>query len=245
MSGRRPFLEAEWRHLALFNYEVDPILLESFVPAGTELDAWEGKTYLSVVGFLFLETHLKGVPVPFHGSFEEVNLRFYVRRHAEGEWRRAVVFLREFVPKPAVSLCARLFYNEPYATAPMSHDFEGLGDETTRARSLAYSWHHAGSESRLELSWDEPLEAMSPGSEEEFVAEHYWGYTAQRDGGTLEYEVEHPPWAVARAREARLECDVAEVYGERFVETLSGEPSSVFYADGSPVKVYPGVRIEA
>ncbi len=96
----------------------------------------------------------------------------------------------------------------------------------------------------MELTFDGPLEEMTPGSEEEFVAEHYWGYTRQRDGGTLEYEVEHPPWRVARARDARFVCDVAKVYGEEFAHALSGEPSSVFYAEGSAVKVYPGVRIE-
>jgi uncharacterized protein YqjF (DUF2071 family) len=244
MTGKRPFLEAEWRHLALFNYEVDPALVEPFVPAGTQLDLFEGKAYVSVVGFLFLETRVMGMQVPFHGSFEEVNLRFYVRREVEGEVRRAVTFIQEFVPKPAVSLVARLFYNENYATARMSHGFEGLDDETTSSRSLTYSWSHAGSDSRLELSWDEPLEEMSSGSEEEFIAEHFWGYTRQRDGGTIEYEVEHPRWLVARAREFRFECDVAKVYGERFVETLSGEPSSVFYADGSEVRVYTGERIE-
>jgi len=243
MSGERPFLEAEWRHLALLNYEVDPALLDPLVPAGTELDLWEGKAFVSVVGFLFLETRLKGVPIPLHGSFEEVNLRFYVKREVEGEVRRAVTFIQEFVPKPAVSLVARLFYNENYAAVPMSHSFEGFDDESSTARSLSYSWGRAGTESSIEISWDEPLEEMAPGSEEEFIAEHYWGYSMQRGGGTMEYEVEHPRWMVARARDARLRCDVAEVYGERYVEALSAEPSSVFYAAGSAVKVHSGVRI--
>ena len=167
-----------------------------------------------------------------------------MRREVEGEARRAVTFIKEFVPKPAVSILARLFYNENYSAVPMRHSFEGLDDETTSSRSLTYSWSHAGSDSRLDLSWDEPLEEMSPGSEEEFITEHYWGYAVQRDGGTMEYEVEHPRWEVARAREARLHCDIAVVYGESFVETLSREPSSVFYAARSPVKVHSGVRIE-
>jgi uncharacterized protein YqjF (DUF2071 family) len=244
MKTKQPFLEAEWRHLALFNFEVPPELLKPLVPLGTTLDAWEGKTLLSVVGFMFLDTRLAGVPVPLHASFEEVNLRFYVRREVGGELRRAVSFIKEFVPKPAVSVLARLFYNEPYSTARMDHEHI-LVDEEAGARSLMYSWRKRGSESRMELSFDGPLEEMAPGSEEEFVAEHYWGYTQQRDGGTLEYEVEHPPWRVARARSARLVCDVAKVYGEEFVEALSVEPSSVFYADGSPVKVFSGVRIES
>jgi len=244
MNRRRPLLQAEWRHLALFNYHVDPSVVEPLVPAGTELDYWQGRAFVSVVGFLFIRTRLLGVRVPWHGSFEEVNLRFYVRRRVQGQWRRAVVFVREFVPKRAVSLGARLLYNENYKTARMSHAFAGLGDESTTARSIAYCWRHRGSQSRLELCWDEPLAATPAGSEEQFIAEHYWGCTSQRDGQTKEYEVEHPAWLVARARESRLHCDVAKVYGERFVETLSNAPSSVFYAAGSAVKVYPGTRIE-
>ena len=244
MKTKQPFLEAEWRHLALFNFEVPPELLKPLVPLGTTLDAWEGKTLLSVVGFMFLDTRLAGIPVPLHASFEEVNLRFYVKRELGDEVRRAVSFIKEFVPKPAVSVLARLFYNEPYSTARMDHEHI-LVDEEAGARSQMYSWRKRGWESRMELTFDDPLEEMAPGSEEEFVAEHYWGYTRQRDGGTLEYEVEHPPWRVARARDARLVCDVAKVYGEEFVEALSAEPSSVFYADGSPVKVFSGVRIES
>ena len=244
MEKREPFLEAEWRHLALFNYEVERALLEPLVPAGTTLDAWEGKTLLSVVGFMFLDTRLAGVPIPLHASFEEVNLRFYVRREVGDELRRGVCFIKEFVPKPAVSILARLLYNEPYSTARMGHAHVVVDEEVAAARSLMYSWSKRGWESRMELSFDGPLEDMGPGSEEEFVSEHYWGYTRQRDGGTLEYEVEHPRWQVARARDARLVCDVAAVYGEEFVEALTGEPSSAFYAEGSAVKVYPGVRID-
>ena len=244
MSETRRFLTARWMHLAMLNYEVDPAVLAGLIPVGTELDTFGGKTFASMVGFSFLDTRLLGVPVPFHRSFEEVNLRFYVRRRVQGQWRRAVVFVREFVPKRAVSLGARLLYNENYKTARMSHAFAGLGDESTTARSIAYCWRHRGSQSRLELCWDEPLAATPAGSEEQFIAEHYWGCTSQRDGQTKEYEVEHPAWLVARARESRLHCDVAKVYGERFVETLSNAPSSVFYAAGSAVKVYPGTRIE-
>ncbi len=47
------FLTAEWRYLAMFNYEVPPELLAPLVPRGTELDSWQGKVYVSLVGFLF------------------------------------------------------------------------------------------------------------------------------------------------------------------------------------------------
>jgi uncharacterized protein YqjF (DUF2071 family) len=87
-----PFLTAEWRDLAMLNYEIDAAVLRPFVPAGTELDAWGGRTFVSVVGFRFLGTRVRGVPVPGHRDFEELNLRFYVRRVADDGPRRGVVF---------------------------------------------------------------------------------------------------------------------------------------------------------
>ena len=119
------FLKADWKHLLMLNYEIDPTILQPHVPVGTELDLFKGRCLVSMVGFMFLNTRLKGVPIPFHRNFEEVNLRFYVKRVEgsgdEQEVKRGVVFIKEIVPKPALSLVARVFYNENYVTHPMEH----------------------------------------------------------------------------------------------------------------------------
>src|SRR5262249_15564072 len=116
------FLSAEWLYLILLNYSVTPELLQPYVPAGTGLGSFEGKTYLSLVGFRFCKTKLWGkLSIPFHTDFEEINLRFYVHRNADGEPRRGVVFIKEIVPKPAIALTARLFYGENYVSHPMNH----------------------------------------------------------------------------------------------------------------------------
>src|SRR5271155_4390270 len=96
VDADRVFLTAQWQHLAMLNYEVDASLLLPFVPAGTEIDRFEGKIFASLVGFRFLKTKLFGfVPVPMYSNFEEVNLRFYVRRQEHNEIRRGVVFIQE------------------------------------------------------------------------------------------------------------------------------------------------------
>ena len=95
VTSDRVFLTAEWRNLAMLNYEVDAGLLLPFVPAGTELDDWNGKVFVSMVGFRFLKTKLFGLTIPFHSNFDEVNLRFYVRRREGDEVRRGVVFIEE------------------------------------------------------------------------------------------------------------------------------------------------------
>jgi uncharacterized protein YqjF (DUF2071 family) len=229
------FLSAEWRQLAMLNYRVPRELLAGHVPRGTELDLWQGSPYVSVVGFMFLDTRIMGVPVPFHGSFEEVNLRTYVRRAFGGAVRHAVTFIRELVPRRAVATAARLSYNEPYTTLPMAHR---IGDE-----SVQYSWHTSAGWSRLEVSELGPGAPAAPGSEEEFITTRHWGYTRQRDGSTVEYEVRHPPWNVRRARAMVLAGDLAGTYGAAFAAVLGETPSSAFLADGSAVTVHSPRRI--
>jgi uncharacterized protein YqjF (DUF2071 family) len=231
------FLTAEWRYLAMLNYEIDPKILASFVPLGTELDFWNGKAFVSVVGFLFQNTRVFGMQIPFHRNFEEVNLRFYVRRKADDGWRRAVVFIKELVPRFAIAFSARAFYGEPYIALPMSHRIE--------ANFAAYFWKFNGEENFLKITAHGDAQPLVEGSEQEFITEHYWGYTAQRDGSTLEYHVEHPRWRVWDVQTAELHCDVAGLYGQQFCAALNQPPSSAFLAEGSEVKVYKGVRLKS
>jgi uncharacterized protein YqjF (DUF2071 family) len=237
------FLTAEWRYLAMFNYEIDPEVLLPFLPRGTELDQWQGRTFVSIVGFLFLNTRIKGLAIPFHSNFEEVNLRFYVRRLAPDGWRRGVVFIKELVPRSAIAWVARTFYNENYVAVPMGHERreEAGGSE----QKIAYSWIFQGRKNRMELSTQGHAEEVAQNSSEEFITEHYWGYARQRDGGTVEYRVEHPRWRVWCVREAKLDCDGTDLYGPEFGPALSCSPASAFLADGSAVTVSGGVRLSA
>ena len=239
-----PFLRAQWRHVAVVNYAIDPARLARFVPAQTELDLWQGRAYVSLVGFLFLDTTVLGVGIPFHRNFEEVNLRFYVRRRAPDGWRRGVVFVREIVPRAAIAFAARALYNENYVARPMTHRLEWTNTEPRRLTSVAYRWSDAGRTLGLRMTTDGHGFALpDAGSEREFVIEHYWGYTAQRDGGTMEYRVEHPPWRVAPAAHTQLEGDVGGFYGPPFDDPLHEPPCSSFVAEGSPVVVCSGQRV--
>jgi uncharacterized protein YqjF (DUF2071 family) len=235
------FLAGEWRDLAMLNYCVDPSLLAPYVPRGTELDEWRGATYLSVVGFMFRGTRVLGVPVPWHRNFEEVNLRFYVRREAAGEVRRAVTFIREIVPRRAIALVARLAYNEPYLARPMRHSLERhAGDAPMR---VSYEWRQESAWSGLGVECRGSSREIEAGSEEEFITEHYWGYTRQRDGGTVEYRVTHPRWRVWAAERATLSGDLAALYGTEFAAALVGAPNSAFLADGSAIAVHLPSRV--
>ena len=236
-----PFLTAEWRDLAMLNYEVDPAILSSFVPAATEVDSWNGKTLVSIVGFRFLRTRVLGLPIPFHRDFDEVNLRLYVRRKASDSWRRGVVFIKEIVPKAAIAWVARTVYNENYVALPMCHDI--IASHGSVAGRVTYKWRDRDRWSSLTASIRGAPTLPDQDSEATFITEHYWGYARQADGSSLEYQVEHPRWRVWQGIDAALECDVASLYGPAFAGFLAGRPSSVFVADGSPVEVHRGAAI--
>ena len=225
----------------MLNYVAPEALLAPLVPAGVDLDRWRGTLYVSVVGFLFRDTRVLGVPIPAHRTFPEVNLRFYVRRDTAGEARRGVVFVRELVPRRAIALVAGLLYNEPYRALPMRYVTQA--DEEQGAFTREYSWRPATDWTRLSARTIGPSRMLEAQSEEEFITEHYWGYTRQRDGGTVEYRVSHPRWNVWTATDARLEGDLARDYGDAFARVLAGPPRSAFVADGSPVVVYSPTRI--
>lgn len=219
-----PFLTAEWHTLAMLNYIVDPALLAPLIPRGTELDQFGGKTYVSLVGFRFERARVRGLWVPFHSDFDEVNLRFYVRREQAGEARRGVVFVREVVPRWAVAAVARAVYREKYVALAMRHRIAGPVSEGGR-REVQYGWRVEGKWASLNVDCEGYPARVSEGSLEQFITEHYWGYAAQPDGGTVEYRVEHEPWRVWRATRARFEGDCA------------------FLAEGSTVAVHPGQGI--
>jgi len=242
-NGR--FLTAEWRFLAMLNFTIDPGVLSPFVPIGTELDAWNGQTFVSVVGFRFLRTRVFGLTIPFHRNFLEVNLRFYVRRKAPDGWRRAVVFIKEIVPRRAIAAVARRRYNENYVALPMRARVTPPDHPDSGAGSLEYSWRVGQSWNTIQATFGGPASYPVKGSEAEFITEHYWGYVSQRDRSTLEYYVEHPQWRVWQATNARLVGDVAELYGAQFQDALSQPASSAFVAEGSEVAVSRGVRLEA
>ena len=239
-NSSKIFLSAKWLDLVFLNYAVEPESLRPFVPAGTALDSFDGKTYVSLVGFRFCETKLRGkVTVPFHSEFEEANLRFYVRRESDGELRRGVVFIKEIVPKPAIALAARLIYGENYVSLPMNHKIS-ISEAGIDAE---YSWKHNGAWSRIHARAYGAANMPVEGSLEQYITEHYWGYSRQKSGRTIEYRVTHIPWSVRHASKAGFEGDASGLYGDEFAAVLSRQPDSAQIASGSPIEVLTGSTI--
>ncbi|WP_347156926.1 YqjF family protein [Pontibacter chitinilyticus] len=227
------FLKAEWRKLAIANYEVDSSLLTDFLPYGTELDFWKDRCYVSLVGFMFLNTRLLHFKVPFHVNFEEVNLRFYVRRFENNAWKRGVVFIKEIVPKPALALVANTIYKENYETLPMKHAWS----ETETERLVEYSWQKNSKWYTFRVKASRDAAEIAPGCETEFITEHYWGYAKAGNTRTNEYEVTHPRWNAYEVLDYTIDVDFEDVYGAAFSFLNKQTLVSVMLAEGSEITV--------
>jgi uncharacterized protein len=237
MKHQSRFLTAEWNNILMLNYAVDAALLERFVPSGTELDVFEGKTYLSLVGFEFNRSRIFGFTMPFHQAFEEVNLRFYVRRSS----RRGVVFIQELVPRYAVAAVARFVFKENYSCVPMAHRIETHAE--VDAVEAEYAWGSGPGRCLMRIETEGACFLPPDGSASQFITEHYWGYAAQPGGGCLEYEVQHPRWRVRKAKRISFSGNTVGLYGAQIARALMRNPDSAFLAEGSPVTVFKGARI--
>ncbi|MCE4067256.1 DUF2071 domain-containing protein [Chryseobacterium gleum] len=225
------FLKAEWRKLAIINYEINPEILLPYLPKGTELDFYKGKCYVSLVAFMFLNTKLLELPVPFHRNFEEVNLRFYVKKKEKGTWKRGVVFIKEIVPRPALSFVANTIYKENYHTMPMKNLIHQKEDELL----IRYSWKDKNWHS-IQIIAENAPRPMEANSEFEFITEHYFGFT-KKGNTTSEYEVCHPKWDGYTIKDHQLDIDFQKNYGNNFECLNHQNPISVMLAEGSEVQV--------
>jgi uncharacterized protein YqjF (DUF2071 family) len=237
LNNPKVFLTAEWRKLALAQYAVDKEILSKYLPPHTELDDWQGKYYVSLVGFMFVDVKLRGFNIPFHTNFEEVNLRFYVKFKDGDTWKRGVVFIKEFVPKPAITFVANTIYKENYQTFAMKHVWIEQKDQI----EVDYLWKNR-TWHNFSVTAASTAEEIRMGSEEEFITEHYWGYTKIGANKTSEYGVEHPRWEVYPVKDYKINVDFGINYGNDFAFLTQAKPNSVMLAEGSEIRVLKGKK---
>ena len=230
---KNPFLHTEWRKLIMVNYEVNPEILKPYLPFGTELDSWNGKHYVSVVGFKFLNTKVMGLKFPFHVNFEQVNLRFYVKRKVGNEIRHGVVFIKEIIDKSIVKFIARMLYKENYVQQPMKHSWQ----EEANHFNIKYAWKLNDKWNSIAVKTKKVLVDTLKDSQERFIAEHYWGNIQIKKNKSYEFRVEHPPWKIYSLVDYNIDVDFEAVYGKGFSSLQHQKPSSVFLVEGSEVSL--------
>jgi uncharacterized protein YqjF (DUF2071 family) len=237
----KEFLSGEWRKLIMINYVINPDILMKFIPRGTRIDLWNNNCYVSLVGFMFKNTRLKGIPIPFHLNFEEVNLRFYVQypENSIQDYKRGVVFIKELVPKPALTFVANTIFKEHYETCEMNHEWLNCDDK----QFVKYAWN-INRWNSISVEARNELTEIRVGSEEEFITEHYWGYTLIDNETTSEYEVKHPKWKINEVLDYTINVDFESTYGQEFRFLNNERPTSVFLAEGSEISVYPSKKMK-
>lgn len=227
------FLTAEWNDLAMFNYEINPKILKNHVPKGTELDLFNGKCYISLIGFMFENVKVIGIKIPFHVNFEEVNLRFYVKRYENGIWKRGVVFIKEIVPKHAITIVANTLYNEHYQTLKMRHS----RTENETSKSFHYEWYKDSKWNSISMKTEKNAIPIEANTETEFITEHYFGYTNYNKEKSIEYAVSHPKWEQLKVIESIINVDFQSIYGNDFKFLQDLKPTSEFLALGSKITI--------
>ena len=222
------FLSAYWENLILINYEVDPNILKPYIPKGTQLDSFNGKYYVSIVGFMFKDTKVLGLKLPYHINFEEVNLRFYVKHND----KRGVVFIKEIVPKSLITLVANSIYHEHYQTNKMKHSWS----ENVNHKEFQYQWKLNQQWQSISVKTEKQTSNIKDNSEEQFITEHYFGYTKHKNK-TFEYEVTHPTWKQLKVIDFDININFEANYGEHFKILQTLKPTSVILAKGSKITV--------
>jgi uncharacterized protein YqjF (DUF2071 family) len=226
------FLKANWENLIMANYEVDPSILKPFLPKGLELDFHNDKTYVSLVGFMFKKTSLFGIPIPFFGSFEEINLRFYVRRVEGEEFKKGVVFINETVPFKIVALLANKLYKEHYISIPTKNTID-----VAEHKHINYQWKMKDKWNSITVQSAINKDKIAPSSIEEFIFERYYGFTKLSPSSTQEYRIHHPKWMTHKILNNNIDCDFGTMYGAAFSNLNNQAPSSIIVAEGSQVSV--------
>jgi len=227
------FLSAEWRKIIFINYSVPPEILKPYIPLKTELDLYKGECLVSLAGFQFLNTCISGIPLPFHKRFQEFNLRFYVVYKTGDTWRRGVMFISEFVPKPFFKHLANMLMREKYTSMPMKCEFKKDGDYLNALYAFNCKKRWNGITAVAGLT-PKPIE---PGTLDEFIAEHYWGYNTWYNDHTIEYRLNHPRWASYELQSFNVDIRFEDVYPLSFAPYLYASPHSAQFVEGSAVKL--------
>ena len=228
------FLKAKWENIVMANYEISEEILAKYLPKGVSVDLYNGKAYISLVGFMFKNTKIFNVPIFKFGTFEEINLRFYVSRKVGNETRRGVVFINETVPYKAVAWLANALYKEHYTTIPTRHHW----DFTNKYKEIKYEWLVDKKWNSIVLSAMKERKVMEKKSFESFIFEHYYGYTKYNDTVTEEYQIAHPSWLINEIVAYKIDCDFENMYGSDFAVLNTTEPASVFLAEGSGIAIH-------
>ena len=228
----RPVMVQQWVDVVFVHWPLPPDRVQRLLPAGVEVDTFEGRAWVGLVPFRMEGLGFPGLsPLPVVGTFPEVNVRTYVRSGA----RRGVWFFSLDVDRFLPALVARAAYGLPYCRGRASH--ERSGDHVTS--SVRRTWPATpGPEptATIEVRTADPLPDVA--GLESFLTSR-WGLISSSPRGTLRWApVEHPRWPLFDAQLVHLEESLTAAAGL----TVPDEEPHVMWSPGVPVRVGRPVR---
>jgi uncharacterized protein YqjF (DUF2071 family) len=191
-----------WADLAFLHWPIPPERLQPLLPAGLELDTFDGSAWLGVVPFrMEAIRHRLLPPLPGARAFPELNVRTYVR-HAG--LRGVYFFSLDAAHRPAVRVARRTFHL-PYFDARMSCDRSPatgtITYHSTRTHRLAPP---ATFDATYAPILNAPPATPPPGTLEYFLTARYCLYSHSPTGQIFRGHIDHPPWPLQPAA-----CDLS------------------------------------
>ena len=235
--AQKVLMTAKFSELVAVNFAIDPKILEPRVPRGLELDFYNDETYVSLICMMLRDVRVWGIPIHIATGFEEINLRFYVRRREGDGYRRGCCFIKDYVSSGAAAWILGSLFKAEFQKLKMKHSNSGFDGAPESVPSVDYQWKVGDHWNRLRIKARSRIQKTSRDTKHGFILMHDNEYS-QRDGKTLEDRASRPAWTIWDAAQANFECDVKNLFGREFQRALSRRPASVFVTGGSDVTIY-------
>ena len=229
-----PWVMAQtWQDLLFAHWPVPAPDVRALIPAGLEIDTFDGTAWVAVVPFRMSGVRLRGTPaLPWLSYFPELNVRTYVVRDGKpGVW----FFSLDAGNFVAVAI-ARRWFHLPYFPADMNC--------VERHGSIHYQsqrTHRDAAPASLKARYRPiaPRQRAQPGTIEYFLTERYCLYTIDGRDRLIRGEIHHAPWPLQLAEAEVAENTMARAAGI----TLPSCAPLLHFAKRQDVVVWPSTTI--
>lgn len=218
---RPVIMDQTWGDAVFVHWQVDPALVEPWMPPGARVDTRDGVTYVGLIGFCMREAGFgRDHPVPFFGDFVEINVRLY---STDDQGRRGVVFASLDAERAAVvGLAGLLGVRYRWAQAQITRDSGTVGYLSRRLAS-------PGRGATTDVVVRPGDEDLTEDPLSQFLTARWCMHTGVLGRG-LAVPNTHERWSLRRAE--LLHCEDGLLAAAGFPGVADREPDSVLWSPG-------------
>lgn len=236
----RPIVRMAWRDLLFLHWPVDANTVQRLLPAGLEIDTYDGSAWVGLIPFRMPVVRAFGLTIPGAGSVLECNVRTYVRCGIEtGVW-----FFSLDANSISAVYSARTIFRLNYRHSRISTNRDSDRFEYVVERRDHHRRSHIGQRSArssnggdsqqpaMRCVWDigAAMPSAKPGELEHFLTERYALFTIGRGGRLLVSRIHHESWRLREARIVELNDSLIEAAGVDIGGARASEPTA-FHCD--------------